>query len=123
TLRLPDPWTPQPPTPATFPIFTFDYTGLANQVAVADEGGISWAQTPNGFAIGVISTAHRQSGATTLAIPDLTALPGFLSMPPSGTTTNWGAVTWGGTAQFYVGTTVIPQTISNAAGRGTYTQP
>jgi hypothetical protein len=123
TLAFPNPWAPTPPTPAIFPTFTFDYTGLANQAAVADNAAISWTQGTTLFGINLVATANHQNGVTTVAIPDLTSLPGFFSMAPAGTTIDWGATTWGGTAQFYLGTTVIPQTISSASGDGTYTQP
>src|SRR5262249_45045055 len=123
SLALPSPWAVTPPTPAPLPTFTFDYTGLADQPAVADNASISWSQGSASFGINVVATANHQNGVTALTMPDLTALPGFFSLAPPGTTISWGASTWGGTAQFYVGTTVIPQTISRATGFGSYTQP
>ncbi|MFI5104732.1 MAG: hypothetical protein ACHP79_07400, partial [Terriglobales bacterium] len=123
TLTLPNPWSAIPPTPARFPTFTFDYTGLAGQPAIADNASIRWTQGATTFVINVVATANHQNGANTVTIPDLTALPGFLPMAPSGSTINWSVLTWGGTTQFYLGTSVIPQTISNASDQGTYTQP
>src|SRR5262249_24499949 len=81
-LTLPNPWTVTPPTPAAFPTFTFDYTGLAAQPAVADNAAISWSQGSASFAINVVATANFQNGTTALTLPDLSALPGFLSPAP-----------------------------------------
>jgi hypothetical protein len=123
TLTLPDPWAATPPTPATFPTFTFNYTGLASQPAIADNASLGWTQGTTAFGITVVATANSQRGATTVTIPDLTTLPGFFSMAPSGTAITWAATTWGGTTQFYPATLAVPQTISNASDQGTYTQP
>lgn len=123
TLTLPNPWAATPPTPATFPTFIFNYTGLAGQPAVAGDASIGWTLGSTFFAVNVIATANHQNGATNLTVPDLTSLPGFFAMAPSSTKINWVTTTWGGTAQFYLGTTVIPQTISGASDQGSYTQP
>ena len=123
TLTLPNPWAATPPTPATFPSFTFNYAGLAGQLAVSDNAQIGWTQGSTAFAINVIATANHQNGATTVTIPDLTSLPGFLSMAPSGTKITWVVTTWGGTVQFYSGATAVPQTLSSALDQGSYTQP
>jgi hypothetical protein len=123
TMTVPTPWAATPPTPAAFPTFTFDYTGFAGQPAIADSAAISWTQGSIASAIEVVSTANHQNGATTLTIPDLTALPGFLPKAPSGSAIHWSLITWGGTTQFYLGTTAVPQTLSNASDQGDYTQP
>jgi hypothetical protein len=123
TLTLPAPWAATPPTPASFPTFIFNYTGLAGQPAVADEASIGWTLGSTFFAVDVVATANHQVGATNLTMPDLTAVPGFFAMAPTTTKITWVARTWGGTAQFYLGTSVIPQTISNASDQGSYTQP
>lgn len=123
TLTLPNPWTATPPTPAHFPTFTFDYTGFAGQPAVADVAGISWLQGTVPFSMRAISTANNQNGATAFTFPDLTSIPGFVPIAPTGTTISWFAATVGGTTQFYAGPTQIPQTISRASSQGTYIQP
>ena len=123
TLTFPNPWTATPPTPARFPTFTFDYTGFAGQPAVADVALLGWTQGTSFLSIAVIATANSQNGATTLAVPDLTSIPGFFPMAPAGTTISWFASTAGGTTQFYAGPPQIPQTISRASDQGTYTQP
>jgi hypothetical protein len=129
TLTLPKPWSPAPPAPAVFPTFTFDYTGLVGQAATADNPTIGWSQGSISYGIDVIATGNFQNGSTTVTIPDLTSLPGFFSMAPAGSSITWSATTWGGTAQWYQGSAPLlfplatQQTISNASGQGTYTQP
>lgn len=123
TLTLPNPWAATPPAPARFPTFIFNYTGLASQPAMADQASLGWTQGGIFFATTVIATANSQNGATTLTMPDLTALPGFFAMAPAGTSITWVTTTWGGTAQFYLATPTIPQTNSNASDQGSFTQP
>jgi hypothetical protein len=122
TLTLPAPWSPVSPAPAAFPTFTFDYTGFSGQAVVVDSAGILWGAGFN--AIGIYSTANHQNGATALSIPDLTSIPGFSAIVPSGTI-NWGATTWGGTTQPYLNSVAppIPQTLSSVVGLGSYTIP
>jgi hypothetical protein len=47
--------------------------------------------------ISVIATANFQNGATTLTIPDLTALSGFFAPATSGTQVSWFGDIFGGT--------------------------
>jgi hypothetical protein len=123
TLTLPAPWVATPPSPAKFPTLLFDYTGFAGQPAIADQAEIGWMQGTNANGIIVVTTANFQNGANTVTIPDLTAVPGFLQMAPAGTAITWQSETWGGTTQFYFGSTVVPQTVSTVHQQGTYTQP
>ena len=57
TLTLPNPWTATPPAPARFPAFTFDYTGFADQPAVADVAGHR------------LDAGHQLSSRWTLSLP------------------------------------------------------
>jgi hypothetical protein len=123
TLALPSPWAPQAPAPAVFPTFTFDYTGFSGQAAVAENAAISWSQGSTFFGFEVVATANFQNGATAVTLPDLTSLPGFFPMAPSGTTVTWVSTTAGGTVQSFAGPLAFPQTVSNVSGQGTYTQP
>src|SRR6476660_9233955 len=91
-----------PPAPARFPTFIFNYTGLAGQPAIADQASLGWSQGGISFGITAIATANSQQGATTLTMPDLTALPGFFTMAPAGASITWVTTTWGGTAQSYL---------------------
>lgn len=49
---------------------------------------ISWGLTVT-TQIAVTASANYQNGSTTLAIPDLSALPGFVPAPASGTLVIW----------------------------------
>jgi hypothetical protein len=113
SISLPQPWTYSGPAPAKFPTFTFDYSGFSpGFTPVAQYAELLWPccafHVPH-TAITVLATARFQNGATTITIPDLTGLPGFIAPPPSGTPVFWGADVFGGThAPFQVFPTVPP---------------
>jgi hypothetical protein len=126
SLALPTPWSFAGPAPAKFPTFTFVYSGFTGQPAIADQGSIRWstgATTSN--QITVLATANFQGGATMITIPDLTSLAGFIAPAASGTTINWVADIFGGTAQEF---TFVPNPPPNSSvqfvqNRGTFMQP
>ncbi|MDE3063938.1 MAG: hypothetical protein KGJ51_12875, partial [Acidobacteriota bacterium] len=94
TFNLPAPWIYAGPTPATWPTFDFSgYTGFAGQSGVYDTGNVSW--TTNGglgnYSVSVSASANYLHGATSLTVPDLSGLQGFLSPPGSGTQVTWTA--------------------------------
>jgi hypothetical protein len=91
TFSFPAPWTTATaPVPASLPTFTFGYTGYVGQSGVSDEGGCSWSPTNNlGNEINVIATQNYLGNATTLTVPDLSAVSGFLAPPGSGTSVSW----------------------------------
>jgi hypothetical protein len=126
TISLPAPWTFAGPAAATFPTFTFTYSGFSNVAAVAQQGEIEWAPTATTLnTITVTATGNFQAGATTITTPDLSALTGFIAPAPSGTTIDWVADIFGGTAQEF---TFFPAAPSNGSlafvqNEGTYTQP
>jgi hypothetical protein len=39
----------------------------------------------------VIATTNYQNGSTSMAVPDLSGVPGFLAPPATGTTVDWTA--------------------------------
>lgn len=109
SISLPQPWTYSGPAPAAFPTFTFDYSGFP---PVAQYAELLWPccilHEPH-TAITVLATANFQNGATTITIPDVTGLQGFIAPPPSGTPVFWGADVFGGThTPFQVFPTVPP---------------
>ena len=126
SVTLPAPWTFTGPAPAKFPTFTFVYSGFTGQPAIADQGSVQWstgATTSN--QITVLATANFQAGATTITIPDLTSLAGFLTPAATGTTINWVADIFGGTNQEF---TFVPNPPPNSSvqfvqNRGTFMQP
>jgi len=128
TVALPAPWSFAGPSPATFPTFTFNYSGFSGLPAINEQASIFWNQiasvragsknrvpsfvtsssgegatplqtNPAAGQITVTATANFQGGANTITIPDLSALPGFPSPAASGTQISWFAQILGGTAQ------------------------
>jgi hypothetical protein len=126
SIALPAPWLFSGPTPAALPTFTFNYSGFAGLPATADQALIAWNTGPfTTNSITVTATASFQNGATTITMPNLSALPGFFGAPPSGTTINWAGDITGGTVQDF---TFFPNPPANgsssfAQNRGTYIEP
>jgi hypothetical protein len=102
-VTLPAAFTSGAPTPAALPSFDVSYSGFTGLTDVADYGEIAWytSAPATEIIIDVTATAAYQNGATTLAIPDLSAISGFLASPASGTTVYWGDGVLGGTYQVY----------------------
>jgi hypothetical protein len=125
-MTLPAPWSFAGPAAARFPTFTFDYSGFSGQPAVSQQATLIWptGTTSRNF-LSVIATANFQNGATTLTIPDLTALSGFFTPAPSGTQVGWLADIFGGTAQQFIFSVNPPPngSISFVENRGSYIQP
>jgi hypothetical protein len=59
---------------------------------VTDAAAIGW-QTGSGnttqYSCQVLASANYLNGSTTLVVPDLSGVPGFLTPPPSGTNVAW----------------------------------
>jgi len=102
-VTLPVALTTGAPTPAALPTFNVTYSGFSGLTNVADYGSIAWFTTAPSteIIIQVTATSAYQNGATTLAIPDLSAISGFLASPASGTTVYWGDGVLSGTYQTY----------------------
>jgi|SRR5579872_710087 len=103
TVTLPAALTTGAPTPAALPSFDVSYSGFSGLADVADYGSIAWFNSAptTEIIIEVTATSAYQNGATTLAIPDLSVISGFLASPVSGTTVYWGDGALGGTYQSY----------------------
>lgn len=126
TMTLPAPWSFAGPAAAVFPTFTFDYSGFSGQPDVSQQALLIWPTGPTSRNIlSVMATANFQNGATTLTIPDLTALSGFFTPAPSGTKVSWIADIFGGTAQEFIFSVNPPPngSISFVENRGSYIQP
>jgi hypothetical protein len=127
SFAFPAPWTYAGPTPAALPTFSFDYTGFSGKTGVQMQGLIYWpAFTPGGSTwtdeIEVAATPNYQNGSTTMTVPDLSGLTGFLPTPTSGTKVQWEAEVW----QFGSGYQSEPSLNSTWAGvenSGGYTVP
>ena len=90
TLTFPAPWSTAGPTVGGLPTFNYDYTGYAGKSNVFSEGSIGWTAS-NGHqeSVHVAATQNYLGSANTLAIPDLSAVGGFLAPPASGTSVFW----------------------------------
>lgn len=88
SFTFPAPWSYSGPTPAPFPTFDFAYTGFTSKAGVNFSTLISWGLTLT-TQISVTASANYQNGSTALAIPDLSALPGLVPAPASGTLVIW----------------------------------
>ncbi len=126
SFALPASWTYDGPTPAALPNFTLNYTGFSGQANVYQEVEIDcWSGCNSTVAnlIQVDATANYQDGSTTLAIPDLSGVTGFLAPPASGMEVLWYADVW---KTSYGLTNVIPplnSTWSEVSNSGYYTVP
>jgi hypothetical protein len=89
TLPLPVPLAYSLPTPAAFPSFDISYTGFAGNTDVNYSVALNWGGSLTDLT--VTATAAYQNGTTTLTVPDLTGLTGFLAAPGSGTMVTWSA--------------------------------
>ncbi|HEY6308129.1 MAG TPA: hypothetical protein VI488_16890 [Candidatus Angelobacter sp.] len=126
TIALPASWSFAGPAAAALPTFTFNYTGFSGMAAVAQQGEIEWAPTLTTLStITVTATANFQNGATTITIPNLASLSGFLAPAPSGTNIFWVADVFGGTAQEFAFFATPPAngSLSFVQNRGNYTEP
>lgn len=111
------------PTPADLPSFDLEYSGFTGDAAIAYGADLEWYNPSNTLnEITVSSTSAYQNGTTMLAVPDLTALAGFLPSAPSGATVTWLSDVSGGTYQLFVATP-SSGTLSAAGNRGTFVEP
>lgn len=121
TFSFPDPWSYAGPTPAALPTIDFNYTGFAGQSGVREFASVGWSvgAYSEDF-ITASATANYQNGATTIAIPDLSGLQGFLANPASGVQAVWAAQISQNTGGTVVGSLTASRSVQNG---GTYTVP
>jgi hypothetical protein len=90
TVSLPVPWTTTGPAPASLPTFKFDYTGYAGKTGVFNEGNFTWTPVSGPqYEVLVEATQNYLGSSTSLAVPDLSGVSGFLTPPGSGTSVAW----------------------------------
>jgi hypothetical protein len=92
SFTFPAPWSYAGPTAATLPTFDFAYTGFSGMANVSKISFLEWNQTSIlPVTLTVETSANYQNGSTSVTIPDLSGLTGFLAPPASGTTVLWRA--------------------------------
>ncbi|HXR39112.1 MAG TPA: hypothetical protein VN776_08465 [Terracidiphilus sp.] len=121
SFTFPAPWSYSGPTAAALPTFDFDYTGFSGMSNVSRSAFIWWVQgTASINTISIAASANYQNGATTVAVPDLSSLTGFLAPAASGTTIGWRTEVHQGNPFLTTPPNGTLQFVSNA---GTYTEP
>lgn len=102
SLSLPTPWSYTGPTPAALPTFDYSYSGFGGMGAVAQQAEIEWnPSTKSLYSLTVIATGNYQAGSSSITIPDLTSVSGFLPSASSGSDVYWVASVWGGTTPVF----------------------
>lgn len=90
SFAFPAPWSYPGPVPRALPAFDFLYSGFSGKTGVSNLALIFWNSPAS--QIQITASANYQNGSTTLAIPDLSGLSGFIPPPPSGTQIIWAAL-------------------------------
>lgn len=92
SFTFPTAWTYAGPAAAAWPSFNVAYAGFAGKTGVTDAVVESWTTGATAAnLVVVIATGNSLNGSTTLAVPDLSGLAGFLAAPASGTNLVWTA--------------------------------
>jgi hypothetical protein len=125
TLTLPAPWLYSGPQASAFPAFTFNYSGFNGNSNLFNQASLFWVTGGGGFStIEVDATSSFQNGGTTVTIPDLTSISGFLATAPSGTIVRWTATILSGSQSLSdVASGRRPTSGQAVANSGTYTEP
>jgi hypothetical protein len=128
SISFPTQWSYAGPVPSALPSFNIDYSGFSGTAGmVLDYASLNWSTTgvtPTSFyTFNVVATANYQKGATTLTIPDLSGLGGFLATPPSGTTISWSVGVEQSNHGLLQPATALDYTASNVFSSGSYVVP
>ncbi|MGD0830770.1 MAG: hypothetical protein ABR907_07495 [Terracidiphilus sp.] len=99
-VTLPAPWAYTGPSPAVLPTFNIDYSKFSGMADVVLQADIEWGngtKTVNeiypAYSIQISATANYLNGATSITVPDLSGLAGFIAPAPSGANVIWFANT------------------------------
>ena len=93
SFTFPAPWSYGGPTPAALPTFDFTYSGFSGKSGVSQGAAIAWSTgTSSESVLSIAATTNYQGASTSLTIPDLSGISGFLAAPKSGTAVAWSAL-------------------------------
>ena len=124
TIDFPAGWTYTGPAAVTWPSFDLSYAGYSGNKGVCRTVGMSWTPNPAnaGYEVNVTATANYLNGSTTLAIPNLSGLTGFLPPPASKSPVDWSAGIYEGNF-LCLGTWPTTGSTTEVANSGNYTAP
>jgi hypothetical protein len=92
SIAFPPAWPYAGPAPAAQPSFDLSYSGYTGMTGVFDAVEMNWSPTPSTVNVVLLTaTWNYLNGSTTVSIPDLSSLTGFLPPPASGTQVGWSA--------------------------------
>lgn len=122
TVSFPAAWSYTGPPAAALPTFSYSYGGFSGSSKMARTGSIAWETASQAqSSIVVTATVGYQGGASTLAVPDLTGMAGFIASPAAGTTVTWIAAIESGTSSSASGSSgTSTQTVESV---GTFVVP
>ncbi len=120
-FSFPAPWPFISPTASALPTFDFSYTGFSGKSNVSNYASFYWSLGTTSFnEISISTTANYLNGSTSITVPDLSVLPGFLSQKSFSGTVNWTTEV----AQSNLsGTKPATGTVQYVTHTGTYTLP
>lgn len=123
SIDFPTPWFYAGPAAAAFPTMTFDYAGFSGRSGVTQASEMIWLTGQNAQSIYIVrSSAAYQGSSSTLTMPNLSRLSGFLPPPPSGAQATWSAaVLQSDSGSFQLASGVSTQ--STVLTDGTFTVP
>ena len=93
SISFPASWVYAGPTPAALPTFDFNYSGFGSQSGVDYTSAVLWSPGAGIDDQIEITLSQTYQGATSsVTVPDLSAISGFLAPPASGTSVSWSAL-------------------------------
>ncbi len=129
TFNFPAPWSYNGPTPAAWPSFNFNgYTAFAGKPGITYSASLFWTDGTNGaigtsqYSVGISASANYLNGATSITVPNLSGLPGFLPVPPTGTDVTWQSGIGQSSSGFPPLSALNSRSIG-ASNQGDYTEP
>lgn len=133
SISFPAAWGYTGPTPAALPVFDVSYSGFLGKPAAFNEVGFAWmtpqagGPTSMGFCLEVAASGNYLNGTTTVAVPDLSGVGGFVPPPASGELINWSAELANVWDQAFVTTgfkdTASSENMNSVINSGVYTVP
>lgn len=91
SFTFPPTWSYAGPAAATWPSFDLSYKGFSGKTGGCNQMNLQWLNSSTLSDIYFVATANYLNGSTTVAVPDLAGIPGFLNSPATGTEVQWSA--------------------------------